>query len=116
MNPKLNVVMRKAEGALVRLLGQIGRRGYDVLRVNADLTPDRKAWYVTIEFEPFVPRPVAAEPAKASRPAEVLPALVAKLVDVVKVELVLPGAVKPEVVEAPKAPAPAKKGEMEWQE
>lgn len=114
MNAKLNVVMRKAEGALVRLLGQIGRRGYDVLRVNADLTPDRKAWYVTIEFEPFVPRPVATEAALPIRPAEVLPALVAKLVDVVKVELVLPGGVKPAPAEPAKAPA--KKGEMEWSE
>lgn len=116
MNPKLNIVMRKAEGALVRLLGQIGRRGYDVLRVNADLTPDRKAWFITVEFEPFVPRPAADKAALPCRPAEVLPALVAKLVDVVKVELVLPGAVKPTAPEPPKAPAPAKKGEMEWSE
>lgn len=111
MNAKLNVVMRKAEGALLRLLGQIGRRGYDVLRVNADLTPDRKAWYVVIEFEPIMPAPPAPQ---QPRPAEVLPALVAKLVDVVKVELVLPGGVKP-AAEPAKAAAPAK-GEMEWQE
>jgi hypothetical protein len=49
------------------------------------------------------------------RPAEVLPALVAKLVDVVSVELVLPGGAKP-AAEPAKAAAPAKKGEMEWSE
>ena len=112
MNAKLNVVMRKAEGALVRLLGQIGRRGYDVLMVNAALTPDRKAWYVTVEFEPIMPAPPAPQ---QPRPAEVLPALVAKLVDVVKVDLVLPGGVKP--AEPAKVPAPApSKSEMKWEE
>jgi acetolactate synthase regulatory subunit len=111
MSHLLKVQMRKSEGALVRLLGQIGRRGYDVLTVNAALTPDRAAWYVTVEFEPFMPSPPAPP---QPRPAEVLPALVAKLVDVVKVELVSPKA----AVEAP-APAPAKapaKGEMKWEE
>ena len=113
MNPKLKVVMRKAEGALVRLLGQIGRRGYDVLRVNADLTPDRKAWHVIVEFEPIMPAPPAPQ---QPRPAEVLPALVLKLVDVVSVELVLPGGLKP-AVEPSKVPAPAPaKGEMKWEE
>lgn len=115
MSHLLKVQMRKAEGALVRLLGQIGRRGYDVLRVNADLTPDRTAWYITIEFEPFVPRPVASEPALPVRPAEVLPALVGKLIDVVKVELVSSGGAKAGAVEPAKAAAPAK-GEMKWEE
>ena len=115
MSQLLKVQMRKAEGALVRLLGQIGRRGYDVLSVNAALTPDRKAWYVTIEFEPFVPVPVATKPAMPCRPPEVLPALVAKLVDVVKVELVSSVGAKAPAVEPPKAAAPAK-GEMKWEE
>lgn len=115
MSQLLKVQMRKAEGALVRLLGQIGRRGYDVLSVNAALTPDRKAWYVTVEFEPFVPVPVATKPAMPCRPAEVLPALVAKLVDVVKVELVSSGGAKAAAVEPAKAAAPAK-GEMKWEE
>jgi acetolactate synthase regulatory subunit len=113
MSHLLKVQMRKAEGSLVRLLGQIGRRGYDVLSVNAALTPDRAAWYVTVEFEPFMPAPPAPP---QPRPAEVLPALVAKLVDVVKVELVSPGAAKaaPSAVAAPE-PAPAK-SEMKWEE
>lgn len=115
MSQLLKVQMRKAEGALVRLLGQIGRRGYDVLAVNAALTPDRKAWYVTIEFEPFVPIPVATKPAMPARPAEVLPALVAKLVDVVKAELVPAPGAKPAAVEPAKTSAPAK-GEMKWEE
>jgi len=113
MSQLLKVQMRKAEGALVRLLGQIGRRGYDVLAVNAALTPDRMAWYVTIEFEPFVPVPVATKPAMPSRPPEVLPALVAKLIDVVKVELVASKA-EPSPVPAP-AKAPVT-GEMKWEE
>ena len=112
MSQLLKVQMRKAEGALVRLFGQIGRRGYDVLSVNAALTPDRKAWYITVEFEPFVPTPVATKPSLPCRPPEVLPALVAKLVDVVKVELVGAVAVKAQVVEPPKATG----GEMKWEE
>ena len=115
MSQLLKVQMRKAEGALVRLLGQIGRRGYDVLNVNAALTPDRKAWYIAIEFEPFVPVPVATKPAMPSRPAEVLPALVAKLVDVVKVELVSSGAKPAAGPDKGPPPAPAK-GEMKWEE
>ena len=109
MSHLLKVQMRKAEGALLRLLGQIGRRGYDILRVNADLTPDRKAWYVTVEFEPIMPAPPGVQ---QQRPAEVLPPLVAKLIDVVKVELVGSAAAKAPPVEPPKAAG----GEMKWEE
>ena len=84
MSHTLHVRLKKAEGALVRLLGQIGRRGYDVLGVRAELSADKKAFDVVVDFEPFMPVPPAVQQA---RPAEVLPALVAKLIEVEKVEL-----------------------------
>jgi acetolactate synthase regulatory subunit len=82
MSFTLLVRLKKSEGSLLRLLGQIGRRGYDVLGVSAKITADRAAFDVTVDFEPFVP----LAPGKP-RPAEVLPALVLKLVDVEKAEL-----------------------------
>jgi acetolactate synthase regulatory subunit len=83
MSSTLRVRIRRAEGSLLRLLGQIGRRGYEVVAVAARLEADRKTFAVDVELEPFVPM----APGKP-RPVEVLPALVAKLVDVVSVELV----------------------------
>ena len=102
MSFTLNVRLKKAEGALVRLLGQIGRRGYDVLGVRAELSADKKTFEVVIDFTPFMPVPPAVQQA---RPAEVLPALVAKLVEVETVELRAPGAQTP----ATKGQAPAPK-------
>src|SRR4029077_15672334 len=84
MSFSLYVRLKKAEGSLVRLLGQIGRRGYDVLAVKAELSADRKAFDVVVDFEPFMPVPPAVQEA---RPAEVLPRLVEKLIEVEKVEL-----------------------------
>jgi len=84
MSFSLYVRLKKAEGSLVRLLGQIGRRGYDVLGVKAELSADRKAVDVVVDFEPFLPVPPAVQEA---RPAEVLPRLVEKLIEVEKVEL-----------------------------
>lgn len=83
MSATLKVRMRRAEGCLLRLLGQIGRRGYEVLSVSARLSPDKKTFDVDVEFEPFVP----LAPGKP-RPAEVLAPLVAKLIDVISVDLV----------------------------
>lgn len=84
MSHSLHVRLKKSEGALVRLLGQIGRRGYDVLGVRADLSADGKTFEVVVDFKPFMPVPPAVQQA---RPAEVLPALVAKLIEVEAVEL-----------------------------
>jgi acetolactate synthase regulatory subunit len=92
MSHTLLVKLKKAEGCILRLLGQIGRRGYDILGVSAKLTPDRQSFDVVVEFEPILPAPPAPP---QPRPAEVLPALVAKLVDVQHVELRAP-AVRPE--------------------
>jgi acetolactate synthase regulatory subunit len=110
MSFSLYVRLKKAEGSLVRLLGQIGRRGYDVLAVRAELSADRKAFDVVVDFEPFMPVPPAVQEA---RPAEVLPRLVEKLVEVEKVELrtssgkPVPGASGNGSDAAPKSKAPA---------
>lgn len=121
MSFTLHVRLRKAEGALVRLLGQIGRRGYDVLGVRAELAQDRRAFDVVVEFEPFMPVPPAVQQA---RPAEVLPALVAKLVEVESVELrssgprPAPEAPAKGAAAAPKhrAAAGQPSGELHWEE
>lgn len=110
MSATLKVRIRRSEGALLRVLGQIGRRGYEVLAMNARLSEDGKIFEMTLDFEPFIPMP----PTKP-RPVEVLPALVAKLVDVVSVELsgvpkAAPG--KPEIKSKASKPA----GEMVWEE
>ncbi len=90
----------------MRLLGQIGRRGYDVLGVRAELSSDGKTFDVVVEFQPFMPVPPAVQQA---RPAEVLPALVAKLVEVEKVELRGPGAAAAPPATKAAAPAPKSK-------
>jgi acetolactate synthase regulatory subunit len=102
MSHSLYVRLKKSEGSLVRLLGQIGRRGYDVLGVRAELSADGKVFDVVVDFKPFMP---VAPAVQEARPAEVLPALVAKLVEVEKVELRGPGSEAP----ATKAAAPAPK-------
>ena len=120
MSFTLVVRLKKAEGALVRLLGQIGRRGYDVLGVTAKLSADRAAFDVLVEFEPFMPAPPAPP---QPRPAEVLPALVAKLCEVEKVEL-RAGAARPPADppgngssgEPRKKSAAGKPGELHWEE
>ena len=122
MSFTLVVRLKKAEGALVRLLGQIGRRGYDVLGVSAKLSDDRAAFDVLVEFEPFMPVPPAPP---QPRPAEVLPSLVAKLCEVEKVELRAAVSRPPAEPPGNGAPGEAKKksgaakpgaGEMHWEE
>ena len=82
MSHLLEVRVKRAEGCLLRVLGQIGRRGYEVLGVVAKLSADGKTFDVDVEFEPFQPMGGAK-----ARPVEVLPALVEKLVDVEKAAL-----------------------------
>ena len=117
MSHTLYVRLAKAEGSLVRLLGQIGRRGYDVLGVQATLSADGKAFDVLVDFKPFMPVPPAVQQA---RPAEVLPALVAKLIEVEKVDLraasgkpASPSGNGTDAPSKPKAPA-GKPGAMEF--
>jgi acetolactate synthase regulatory subunit len=113
MSHTLLVKVKKVEGSILRLLGQIGRRGYDILGVTAKLTADGMSFDVTVDFEPILPAPPAPP---QPRPADVLPALVAKLVDVQHVELRSPGG-RPEGAKPvePKAKA-GKPGEMAWEE
>jgi len=119
MSFTLHVRMKRAESALVRLLGQIGRRGYEVLAVRASLSPDRAAFEVEIEFEPNQP----LAPFKP-RPVEVLPALVSKLCEVEKAELRVGPSPKgiPEpsgngsAAEGPQKASPKPSGEMHWEE
>ncbi len=110
MSATLKVRIRRSEGCLLRVLGQIGRRGYEVLAVSARLSEDGKIFEMTVDFEPFIPMP----PTKP-RPVEVLPALVAKLVEVVSVELTgVPKAAPGRPEAKPKAPKPA--GERVWED
>jgi acetolactate synthase regulatory subunit len=84
MSHILHVRLRKAEGSLLRLLGQIGRRGYDILGLSAKLSADGKAFDVDVEFEPFMPIPPAPP---LPRPVEMVVLLVSKLCDVESAEL-----------------------------
>jgi acetolactate synthase regulatory subunit len=77
MSQVLEVRVKRAEGCLLRVLGQIGRRGYEVTGVTARLSADGKSFDMVVEFVPYQPIG-GAKP----RPPEVLPALVEKLVDV----------------------------------
>ena len=90
MTHTLDVRMKREEAALVRLLGQISRRGYDILAVRASLTADQAAFAVEVEFEPI--RPIGSA---TPRPAERLPSLVAKLWGVEGAELRVKPAASP---------------------
>ncbi len=116
MNFTLRIRMRKAEGALARLLGQIGRRSYDVLALTARATSDGAAYDVEVEFAP-----IPSEAVPAGRPPDVLVRMVEKLCDVERAELVAParpagpppdGAPRPER----RADAARPAGEMSWEE
>ena len=113
MSHTLLVKLKKAEGSILRLLGQIGRRGYDILGVTAKLTADGRSFDVAVEFEPILPAPPAPP---QPRPADVLPALVAKLVDVQHVELRASGGRPDTVKPADSKAKAAKPGEMAWEE
>lgn len=111
MSATLNVRIRRGEGCLLRLLGQIGRRGYEVLAVTARLSADGKVFEVGVEIEPFIP----LAPGKP-RPLEVLPALLRKLVEVESAEFT--EATRPAAPRGPEPKAKAGKptGEMAWEE
>ena len=73
MRHVLHIRIRKAEGCLVRLLGLVQRRGYDVRDVTARLAADEKAFDVILTVRPILP---------ANRPLDVLLRMVDKLYDV----------------------------------
>lgn len=82
MSHSLQVRLKKSEGSLVRLLGVVTRRGYEVLAVNAELASDGKVFDVRLRFGP-----IYADGKPGYRPPDVLVRMIAKLYDVEKVEL-----------------------------
>lgn len=82
MSQTLIVRLKKAEGALTRLLGLAGRRGYDVLGLEARLTDDGSAFEVRMEFDSITP-----EGKPGHRPPEILVKFVARQFDVERVGL-----------------------------
>ena len=83
MNYQLNIKMRKAEGSLVRLLGVVQRRCYDVLSMTAQLDASERLYDIRLVF-----RPIATSVSPTGRPADILERMVARLYDVDSVELV----------------------------
>ena len=83
MNYQLNIRMRKSEGTLVRLLGVVQRRCYDVLSMTAQLDAAERVFDIRLVFRPI---PTSVSP--TGRPADILERMVARLYDVESVELV----------------------------
>lgn len=65
----LQVRLRRAEGALVRLLGLVGRRGFEAERVTARPSEDGARLDVTLQI-------------RGTRPVEILARQLARLHDV----------------------------------
>lgn len=65
----MQVRLRRVEGALVRLLGLVGRRGYEAERVTARPTDDGAHLDVTLQI-------------RGTRPADLLARQLARLHDV----------------------------------
>ncbi len=82
MSFTLKIRMRKAEGCLVRLLGLVARRGYEVRAFTARLAADGAVYDIRLDFLPLLPKENAWY-----RSPEVLARMVEKLVDVEKVDL-----------------------------
>ena len=78
MNALVHVRIRRTEGCLVRLLGLVQRRGYDVRNVTAQLTADEKAFDVVLTVRAIAP---------ANRPLDVLLRMIDKLYDVESVRV-----------------------------
>jgi acetolactate synthase II small subunit len=68
----LHLTLRRAEGALVRVLGLVGRRGYEI--VHLVVRPEGEALSVSLTVE-------------GGRPADVLARHIGKLFDVTRVEV-----------------------------
>jgi len=74
MTYTLQVHMQKAEGSLIRVLGLVGRRGFDVVHASANSIDGGKAMELTVVIT-------------GVRPGEVLARQVEKLHDVRRVNL-----------------------------
>ncbi|MBI4566182.1 MAG: ACT domain-containing protein [Planctomycetes bacterium] len=69
----IQLQLKRAEGALVRVLGLVGRRGYEVIRVEARPSGDERVMDVVMTVQ-------------SDRPADVLVRHMAKLFDVVEIQ------------------------------
>jgi len=74
MSFRLEMTLRRKERAFERVVGLVGRRGYEVVAVSAALAPDGAAMTVRLTLE-------------SDRPAELLARQLAKLYEVTAVRL-----------------------------
>lgn len=80
MSHTIRIRIKRAEGSLIRVLGLIFRRGFEVAQLTAGRTEDGRWIDVTAVVE-------------SDRPADVLCRQIEKLFDVVHVQLVVPAPV-----------------------
>ena len=74
MRYQLDLILRRAEGALARVLGTAERRGFTPVSVDGDAHADGDRWYLRLAVE-------------SDRPAEALQAQLEKLYDCLAVEV-----------------------------
>ncbi|WP_407354009.1 ACT domain-containing protein [Luteimonas sp. R10] len=74
MRYQLDLTLRRAEGALTRVLGAAERRGFQPLSVDGEAQPDGDRWYLRMTVE-------------GERSDESLRAQLAKLYDCLSVEV-----------------------------
>ena len=51
MRYQLDLILRRAEGALVRVLGTAERRGFSPVAVHGEATPDSDQWRLRLTVE-----------------------------------------------------------------
>ena len=78
MSERLLIIFRPGEGALVRMLGLIERRGYSVQTISMEARSDSASMVVDIGAR------------DSERRSEVLARQLARLIDVISVSLVAP--------------------------
>lgn len=71
---QLELTLRRAEGALTRVLGVAERRGFRPVRVDGETRADGDRWHLRLSVE-------------GDRPADALQAQLAKLYDCLAVEV-----------------------------
>lgn len=69
MSSQLLISVNRVEGALLRVMGLIGRRGHEIERIVAQPTDDGTAWSLSLQT-------------RGDRPIDVLVRQIGKLVDV----------------------------------
>lgn len=74
MRYQLDLTLRRAEGALIRVLGTAERRGFRPLSVDGETQPDGDRWRLRLTVE-------------GQRPDEALRSQLAKLYDCLAVEV-----------------------------